>query len=147
MDWRHYETWKTGKTCVIDGDFALDCRFDMGAITTGRQRVFHRYYIRIHLPDGSVMTGEAKHNVRAALFALDRDVRNHGMALLAAGIDERFEETGLSHNSGYGYLPEINRPVHVMELPPPPERDHENDTLVENMIREAVDGMFLRPAI
>ena len=142
MAWKHYEPWTNGKTCIIDGDYAIDTPFEMGAVTTGRQRVFHRYYIRVDMLDGSVLTGEDEGSVRAALFALDRVCRASGLALLVAGLDDSFRESGCSANSGFGYCPEVDRAVHMMELPVLKDRDPENEQFVEALVRVAVDGMF-----
>ncbi len=70
MVWLNYEPSCTGKTCVIDGDVARDVDFEMGTIHTGRQRVFHRYYVKIDLGNGSTVIGEDHYNLRAAV--LDR---------------------------------------------------------------------------
>lgn len=141
MGWKHYQAWDEGKTCVIQGDDAVDCKYEIGAICTGKQRVFHRYYIRIHLPDGFSVIGEHEYNVRAALFALNRELKIHDMCLLAAGLDEQWAETGLSHNSGFGYFPDSNSVVNMMSLPPLRERDPENDEFVGRLIEEALASM------
>ena len=141
MAWKHYEPWTKGKTCIIDGDYAIDTPFEMGAVTTGRQRVFHRYYIRVHMLDGSVLTGEDEGSIRAALFALDRVSRARGLALLVAGLDDSFRESGCSADSGFGYCSEVARAVHMMELPVLRDRDPENDLFVEGLIRDAVAAM------
>lgn len=147
MAWKHYEPWTRGKTCIIDGDYAIDAPFEMGAVTTGRQRVFHRYYIRVHMLDGSLLTGEDEGSVRAALLALDRMCGASGLALLVAGLDDSFRESGCSANSGFGYCPEVDRAVHMMELPVLKDRDPENEKFVEKLIREAVDGLFKAGAL
>jgi hypothetical protein len=55
MNWRHYESWQTGKTCVIEGKYSYTCPFEIGQITTGKQRVFHGYFVRIRLHDGTLV--------------------------------------------------------------------------------------------
>lgn len=142
MDWRHYEPWATGTACVIDETHAIECPFEIGAICTGRQRVFHRYYIRVHLPDASTVTGEHKHTLRDALYALSDELNRRNLALLAAGLLNNWSESGLSFNSGYGYMPSRTEAVHMMEVPPPLLRDYGDDEFVERLIREAVGAMF-----
>jgi len=141
-NWKHYEPHQTGTTCVIDHERAQDCKFQIGHLTTGRQRVFKSFFVRIWLPDGKELTGEDPHNIRAALYDLDRQLAARNYILVAAGIEPEFSESGLSQNSGYGYLPTVNRAVHMMDLPRPRLRDWDNDEFVSKLIGEAVSGMF-----
>ena len=143
MNWRKFKPWATGTTCVIDGKYALTCAWEIGQICTGRAQVFHRYALRIYLPNGDTATGEDEHNVRGALFAVDAELQSRGLLLLAAGLSDEWSETGLSHNSGFGYVSGINRPVHMLEMPPVTETDPDNDQFVETLIREAVAGVLL----
>lgn len=145
MNWRHYENWATGTACVIDDPIAVNCPFELGAICTGRQRVFHRYFVRVQLPDGSSAMGEHEHSLRDALYALSDELRRHDLGLLAAGLSDDWFESGLSFNSGQGYMPSLSRTVHMMEVPPLPEPDPENDGVIDRLIRETVGAMFKRP--
>lgn len=142
--WKHYETQRRGMTCVIDHEQVRDVPYEMGALTTGRQRCFHRWFVKITMEDGTEFTGEDPYNVRAALVDLDRQLEARRYILVAAGIEPEFSESGLSHNSGYGYLPNVNRAIHMMDLPPPRLRDWENDEFVTKLIKETVAGMFDR---
>lgn len=141
MNWRHYESWARGKTCVIEGKYSYTCDFQIGQITTGKQRVDHGFFVRIHLHDGALVTGEDRYTLRDALFDLNRQLEEKGMLLLAAGLEPRFSESGLSFNSGFGYLSDCDHAVHMMEIPPPRDRNPEADLFVEALIRQAVDGM------
>lgn len=144
MTWLNYEPSCTGKTCIIDGDEARDVAFEMGAICTGRQRVFHRYYIKLDLGEDSTVIGEDPYNLRAAALDLDSALKRNNMFLLAAGTDSDWCETGLSQNTGWGYFSNATEASHMMSLPPLRHRDSENDEFVDRIIREAVDGMFTR---
>ena len=141
MNWREFNPWATGTTCVIDGKYALTCAWEIGQICTGRAQVFHRIYIRIHLPNGDTVTGEDEHNVRGGLFTVDAELESRGLILLAAGLSDEWSESGLTHNSGFGYVPGFNRPVHMLEMFPLPETDPDNDQFVEALIRDAVAGI------
>lgn len=142
MAWLNYEPSCIGKTCIIDGDVAHDVAYEMGTICTGRQRVFHRYYVKIDLPDGSSVIGEDPYNLRASVMDLDSALKRKDMFLLAAGTDADWCETGLSQNSGWGYFSNATEASHMMSLPPLRHRDSENDEFVDRLIKEAVDGMF-----
>lgn len=144
MAWLNYEPNYTGKTCIIDGDIARDVDYEMGTIHTGRQRVFHRYYVKILLADGSTVIGKDPYNLRASVMDLDSALKRKSMFLLAAGTDTDWLESGLSQNSGWGYFSNAEEASHMMSLPPLRHRDSENDEFVERLIKEAVDGMFTR---
>lgn len=133
MNWKHYEIWQSGTTTITHGGKEALCNFATGGITTGKQRVFHRIFIRLTLPDGTEIIGEDPHNLRTALLDLAHKLRVEGFELHAAGMDPRFYETGLSHNSGLGYIDAIGR-VHMMD--PITELDGSDD--LDVTIREAV---------
>lgn len=141
MNWHHYEPRTTGLACVIDQDRDFDCPFEIGVITTGKQRVFHRYYVKVIAPDGHEVIGTSEHSLREALLNVDRQLDQRELTLLAAGTYPEFFESGLSANSGFGYLPTVDHAVHMMDMPPPRLRDGENDLFVEGLIREAIAGM------
>lgn len=147
MEWKHYQPNQTGLACVIDHDRDFDCPFEIGVITTGRQRVFHRHYVKVIAPDGTDIIGTSEHSLREALLDLDRQLDQLKLTLLAAGTYPEFFETGLSANTGYGYIPTCDFAVHMMDMPPPRLRDDENDLFVEGLIREAVAGMCNSPII
>lgn len=144
MTWLKYEPTQTGTTCVIDGDHAHDVVYEMGTIRTGRQKVFHRYYVMVAFNDGSNVIGENPYNLRAAVLDLDIKLKRQGRILLAAGTDTDWLESGLSQNTGWGYFSNAKEASHIMSLPPPRHRDAENDEFVDRLIKEAVDGMFAR---
>ena len=144
MAWLNYEPSCTGKTCIIDGDNARDVEYQLGTICTGRSRVFHRYYAKVDLDDGSTVIGENQFNLRAAVLDLDKKLKRRDMILLAAGTEPDWLESGLSENTGYGYFSGAKKASHIMSLPPPRHRDAQNDEFVDRLIKEAVDGMFTR---
>jgi hypothetical protein len=143
-NWKHYQASRIGTTCVVDHEQVRDLPYEMGSLNTGRQRVFSRWFVKITMPDGSEVVGEDPYNLRAALYDVDRQLSERGCILVAAGIEAEFAESGLSHNSGYGYLPNVSRAIHMMDLPPPRFRDCDNDEFVGKLIEQAVSGMFSR---
>ncbi|MFM5968696.1 MAG: hypothetical protein ACKOQ8_06640 [Micrococcales bacterium] len=147
MNWQHHEPQTEGLVSVIDCGRDIDCPFELGLITTGKMRVFHRYYVKVVTPDGTDIIGTSEHSVREALLDVDRQFDERGLILLVAGTDPQFYESGLSWNSGYGYLPSVDHAVHMMDKPPPRLRDDENDLFVEGLIREAVAGMCNSPIL
>lgn len=141
MGWKHYEAWKQGTATVVVEDEVGECRYDFGAISTGRQRVFHRFYARVEFPDNGALVGEDPCGVRAALDDLNRQLQHRGIRLVVAGLDPAWTESGLSQNTGFGYLPNCDHAVHMFEIPPTSTADPDDDIFLENLIREAVSGM------
>lgn len=146
MNWKHYEQWQRGSASIVIGGEDHETRYDLGEVSTGRQRVFHRYFVRLFLPDGSQLIGEDAYGLRAALFDLDRQLQERDMLLLVAGLEPNWSESGLSFNSGYGYLACCDHGVHMMDTPPPRDRNPDDDLFVEGLIRVAVDGMLASEA-
>ena len=117
MDWRKYQPRRTGECYIdLDGEGIL-AEFEMGIIETGRQRVFAGHYIKVLGPEGEEWLGEDASSMRAALRALDEDVGRDGGRLLCAGLHDGFHESGLSTDTGYGYIQGYPRAVHMMERP------------------------------
>lgn len=117
MYWKKYQQRRTGE-CHIDlnGEGVL-VDFEIGIIETGRQRVYSGHYIKVLGPDGEEWLGEDASSVRAALRALDEDIGRNGGRLLCAGLHDGFYESGLSADTGYGYIDGYPGAVHMMERP------------------------------
>lgn len=117
MDWKNYQQRRTGECHIdLDGEGIL-AEFGMGIIETGRQRVFAGHYIKVLGPEGEEWLGEDASSMRAALRALDEDIGRDGGRLLCAGLYDGFQESGLSMDTGYGYLHGYRGAVHMMERP------------------------------
>ena len=142
MEWEKFERSEIGEILASSSTGQQKCPFQMGSVVTGKQRVFHRICIKLILPNGETVEGRDQHSVRGALYALQAKLSSRGITLVAAGLAPEFYETGLSFNSGYGYLSGFEAAIHMMDTPPPLTRDEEGDLYVEGLIREAVDGMF-----
>lgn len=120
MAWKKYRSLKSGQ-CHVDmkGEGEVFA-FQMGLIETGQCRVFAGYYIKVTDEDGEEWTGEDGASVLGALRALDDDIGQSGGRLLCAGLRDDFYESGLSANSGFGYLKGSATPIHVMARGPLP---------------------------
>ena len=141
MNWKRYGQWQQGNAVVLVNGEDHVFRYDLGVVTTGRQRVFHRYYVRIRLPDGVTLSGEDEYGLRAALFDLDRQLQERAMILIAVGLESEWSESCLSFNSAYGYIAQCDHAVNMMDMPPPRDRNPEDGLSVDAMIREAISGM------
>lgn len=117
MDWKNYRPRRTGECHMDLNGNGILAEFEMGITETGRQRVFSGHYIKVLGPEGEEWLGEDASSMRAALWALDEDIGHDGGRLLCAGLLGGFRESGLSVDTGYGYIDGYPRAVHMMERP------------------------------
>lgn len=117
MSWLHYNPYHQKMICVKTSDELVMMKCQLGTVSTGKSRVYAGYYVRLFLDDGSFLDGRDPHNLRPALEALAIEANKHGLTLLVAGLSDNFYETGLSGNSGGGYIGsrENARPVHMLD--------------------------------
>lgn len=117
MIWKKYQP-RCSAECHIDfnGKGSV-VSFEMGIFETGRSRVFAGYFVRVRGPDGEGWMGESALSMRKALRALDDEIAGNGGRLLCVGLDPRFRESGLSVDTGYGYIDDYPSAIHMMEHP------------------------------
>lgn len=116
--WRHY--LGTDRGCVL---FPLanskavprEARVQYGAVSTGKQRVWAGYYFKVVGQDGCEWLAEDPHCLRRALRAIERQLNADGLSLQVIGLDREWCESGLSANSGYGYHPDFDHAVHMLQ--------------------------------
>lgn len=145
MEWRQDEVWKTGLASIVRPEGQLECNWCIGIVATGRQRVFHAYFVEITTPAGETYRGEDRYGIVAALESLAEKVAGHGWKLAVAGLAPEWGESALSSNSSFGWWDGHDEPVHMMDPPVWLGHDPDNDMLIESLVRSAVDSMF-RPA-
>ncbi len=138
MAWRHYEVRQSDDCEVRDEDGISLLRFTMGIVETGKQRVFAGHFVRLIFANREPITGEDEHSLRAALWKLARNIEPLGLTLNCVGLSAKFNESGLSMDTGWGYWGPHTEPMHMMD-PLPAEKGQDGD--LDEMIREGVDGM------
>lgn len=110
--WKHLATFDTGVSKLrIAGD-VVDARWEIGEIETGRSRVFHSYFVKIILADEDYL-GTHAHSLRSALRNAAEACKRGGFQPPWIGLGEEFRETGLSWNTGWGYIG--SAAIHMME--------------------------------
>jgi hypothetical protein len=141
MAWRHYEVRSTGDVpVVIEQCDILSATYTTGIVSTGKRRVFAGYFVALVLPSGTEFTGEDEHSLRRALRRLAANLSSVRIDLQCAGLDPRWQESGLSENSGYGYFTFYPEAVHMMaSVPPTPDEA----VVIDRLIVEAVSQMRL----
>lgn len=104
MSWKKYQPIKSGDCdLAFDGEVAA-AHYEVGLIETGRSRVFAGYYVRVTSSEGGEWLGEDARSMLGALHAAHEVAAHDRGALMCAGLDDGFYETGLSGNTGYGYI-------------------------------------------
>lgn len=125
--------WKTyygrKRTCLMashrllgDGmQVVSEAEGSWGSVWTGRTEVFWGYFVRLEGPAGESWLGEDRRSIRQALVQAAAAAEANGWSLLAIGLTDEWQESGLSGNTGYGSHPGFpDRHVHMLEPPPSP---------------------------
>ena len=116
MSWEHFDAIAQGNVTITDleGTFLSHTRYALGKVTTGRSRSFHCY--RLVITHGTITyIGEDKYSMRRALMGCAEKLRADHFSITVVGLSDSFKETGLSSNTGYGYLPSNKKSVHMMD--------------------------------
>lgn len=87
-----------------------------GTIETGGSRTFHSYYSRVQFANGIDVVEEHPRHLLTSLAELAAKIETQGLQLMCAGLAEDFYESGLSYNSGWGYLRGASEAVHIMDV-------------------------------
>ena len=127
-DLREARPWKLyagrRRSCVIvrigiDGASGVhEVEASSGTVVTGRTEVFWGFFVRIFTPTGEEWLGEDRRSIVAALRAANEAAEADGWSVLAVGLDDGWQESGLSENSGLGYHPAFDRAMHMLEALP-----------------------------
>lgn len=116
MAWKHErEHFRASITVTLNGQIIGGTGI-CGIIETGKSRTFHAYFARIQLENGIDMMEEQPRHLLGSLKVLAAKIEVLGMQLLCAGLAEEFYESGLSCNSGWGYLRGTSEPIHIMDF-------------------------------
>ena len=118
MAWEHFNVFDKG-TCLVrdlrSGE-TKEWEYMFGYVSTGKQRVFMNYRLVIREKDnGRSFAGEYRHHLWGTLCDVQKKMLEMELELHVAGTSERYYETGLSHNSGWGYLHGRNGTIRMMD--------------------------------
>lgn len=113
MVWRHYDAKQAG-SCVITHEGAGEAApYRFGMVATGRSRVFAGFFVEVEV-FGKTHVCENDWSIREALRGLALELLSLGVTLECAGICNQWSESGLSANTGWGYLPWEDSAVNMM---------------------------------
>lgn len=140
MSWEHFEVRMKCWVTVVTSKAVSDWPCEWGGVTTGRQRVFSRFFVRIQLPSGEQVTAEDRDSPVQALRRLDEKLKRSDIFILAAGLDARWYQTGITDRTCWGYIEgdDLVRAYDMLELPPAQPRDPVEEEALDAMIEEAV---------
>ena len=113
--WRRYEPIRTGQCLIETAATIISVRYELGTVHTGRSRVFVGFFVKLTPRDGVEWLGEHPYSLRRALRRLAVEtLASEGWRFAdAPGLSGSWYETGLSANTGFGYVTgdEENGPV------------------------------------
>lgn len=123
MAWEHFEVRDRGRCTlrVRDTGNTLEGWYELGRISTGKQRMLEGGFIRVGV-DGNEVLGRFKDpyldNYAPALKECNRLLAELGLELLVAGNAHGYNESPMSGPSGFGYLPRGKEAVSIMKPMP-----------------------------
>lgn len=118
MNWWHFEVKHSGKCSVRDESSGerFECSYQMGHLTTGKNRVHWGRQILVSTPKGDIV-GKSQGDTgsyRPPLIECNRLMGEAGYSLLVAGNTPGYSESALSGPSGQGYPSGRLNPVSIM---------------------------------
>ncbi|WP_206240205.1 hypothetical protein [Novosphingobium terrae] len=111
-----YDAWEIGTASISVRTEMHSCKFRLGRITSGKQKVLQGFFIALTLPNGDIVRGEDRRSLRKALFQAAEILSEKGMILCAVGLSNRFSENEESRNTGMGFVPASDRAVHMLSF-------------------------------
>ncbi|NLY27362.1 MAG: hypothetical protein GX049_07415 [Alcaligenaceae bacterium] len=113
MSWEHPKVTHSRRITLFN---QATCSFqqanvDLLMVYTGKSRVFKEYRVDVSI-HGDVFSGSCSHGFKSALVHCAKNLESSHLLMSTAGCMEGFSESGLSYNSGYGYL--NNSLVHML---------------------------------
>jgi hypothetical protein len=115
MESSQHDAWEIGKAHVRIHDERHTYVFGLGRLLSGKHKAFAGFFVTITLPDGDIVYGRDPAHLRAALFRLSERLAERDIVLCAVGLSDRFSESEESRNTGMGYVPQREAPVHMMD--------------------------------
>jgi ADP-ribosyl-[dinitrogen reductase] hydrolase len=126
MSWEHFTSLRAGHVTIYSNDGrAVGAIYSLGSVNTGKSGVFHGYRLTVQV-NRRHYAGSDTRSLLGAIKSCNQELQQDGlkMRVIALTSDSSgqsgFSESGLSHGTGWGYLPEQSKPVHMM--------DHHNPT-------------------
>jgi hypothetical protein len=139
MAWKKLEQMHTKTVTATEGDECHLCEITVGRVHTGKNRVYTDYYCQI-ICNGMTILKEEKSMYRAMIQATD-EIKVNGLFLNINGLHKQYRESGLSENTGWGYLPDQIKAVLMID-----EMDKRTLLMNKNdskMLEEVLSGLTI----
>ena len=107
MTWRRYTTTRIDDAHAWHGGKPIVLTIESGLVLTGKQRVFHAYFLRTVDAHGDLLTVENSHCFVATLRLLDDELKRRGQKLDCIGTSRTFYQSGMLQGSRFGYIPDV----------------------------------------
>jgi hypothetical protein len=107
MIWKHYTMMHNSTVTGTCGHTTIECHFEIGRVHTGKSKVNVGAYCRIKYGDKQLCSEE----VTLFLSVHNAAVLLVGITLPIYALHQGFYESGLSNDTGWGYVPDNNKPV------------------------------------
>lgn len=114
-NWESHSTIHAG-TCRVasESNANLAGTYELVSVSTGRSKVFWGYRLTLEV-DGRQFVGEDRYNMINAIRQCGSAMQATGYELRVNAMSNSFQESGLSANSGYGYIHGREGPEHMMD--------------------------------
>lgn len=114
QNWESCSPISTG-ACRVASESSTDLAgtYKLVSVATGRSKVFWGYRLTLEV-DGRQFVGEDQHNMIDAVRQCGYVMQAAGYTLCVNAMSDSFQESGLSANSGYGYIHGREGPEHMM---------------------------------
>lgn len=113
MSWKNYSGMFTRIVPAAHEGDVHQCSVSIGLFHTGRQRVFMGYFCRLECNE-VVLLNENSGSLYQAFLGVMREFIRLGYTVNLYGLQNSFRESGLSVDTGYGYVPELSSKAFLM---------------------------------
>ena len=114
MAWKHYTDKSTNTFTTRSEGRKIECEITIGTVSTGKSRVWGGYFCRVEGPMISIECEDPWSLHQAFLDAVKQFIER-GHAINLYGLDQSFHESGLSANSGFGYVSGVSGHVSMID--------------------------------
>lgn len=115
MAWKHYSSKHSTEVPATADTVFCTAVFEIGSVHTGKSRMHAGYFCRIRCAEHD-LTIESATMAEAVIKAVEQ-LNDAGVAITVYAVLPNFAESGLSFNTGWGYLDDAGDPVLMIESP------------------------------
>lgn len=116
MGFKHFIPTYTRTVTAIEteADECHLCEITIGMVHSGKQRVFTGYFCDVICNELNIHKEHVGSMYRALTHAV-KELNEGGLELTINGVHKNYRESGLSENTGWGYIPESTKAVLMID--------------------------------